>query len=247
MRIQKIALFLFLATLAVGCDRYGGFSGCWGCYGFDGCAQWDLTDDHFIRHESALPFCLYFSVQGADKLGPFGPSANGTTNSSAIAHIGIQHFLSRNLAFRALLNFSTESDGADSNEVTSNEYGIGLGVLYYFRPLYNIATYVGGGLGYNTSKVPNYQPPDVIGSGQSPQGSAPGAGETKTNTFGITAVAGFDWYLTPNIAIGTEYALGFSSSGGTYTPQGSSTSTDLPTSTSIGIAPAGNLHMLIHF
>lgn len=247
MRFQKIALYFLLATMAVGCDRFGGFTGCWGCDGFYGCRQWDLSDDHFLRHESGLPFCMLFSVSGGDYFQPYGPSANGTTNSSAIAHIGIQHFLSRDLAFRVLLNFSTENDGADSNARTNSEYGIGVGVLHYFRSLYNIAPYVGAGLGYMMSKGPDFGHVEQIIPGQNPQGVSQAPGESSLSTFGITAVAGFDWYLTPNIAFGSEYALGFSSSGGTFTPSGSSTSTDLPTSTTLGIAPAGNVHVLIHF
>lgn len=246
MRFQKIVLYSLLATMAVGCGRFGGFTGCWGCDGFYGCDQWELADDHFIRHQSGLPFSMYFSVQGADYFAPSGPSANGTTNSAAIAGFGIQHFLSNNLALRVLLNFGRESDGADSNEVVRSIYGVGVGVAHYFKPLYNIATYVGIGAGFNTSTGPDFTE-NRAGSGQQPQGSAGPFGELTTNTFGVAALAGFDWYLTQNIAIGTEYALGFSTSSGSFTPAGSTESQDVSGPTRFGIAPAGNLHMLIHF
>jgi hypothetical protein len=244
MRFQKIILYLLLATMAVGCDQFGGFTGCWGCYGFNGCEQWDLTDDHFMKHPSGLPFGMFFSVSGADHFNVYGPSANGTTNSLALAHFGIQHFLSNNLAFRALLSFASDNNGAEGDaEVTSTEFGIGLGLLYYFRPLYNIAPYIGGGVGYRAGSSNGFVSPDNIRVGQFEQQAG---GETSTNIFGVTASAGFDWYITRNIAIGSEYALGFSSRGGSTTPSGGS-SADLPTSTTFGFAPAGNMHILVHF
>jgi hypothetical protein len=246
MRFQKTILYLLLATMAVGCEQIGGFNGCNGCFGFNGCKQWDLSDDHFLKHQSGLPFCMFFSAQGAENFGPYGPSANGTTNSSAIAGIGIQHFLSTNLAFRVLVNFSSATEGPDSAEIKRNTYGLGVGLLHYFRSLYNIAPYAGIGLGYNTSSGPSFTGQDVNTPGQNPQGSASFADKT-INTFGVTAVAGFDWYLTQNIAIGSEYALGFSSSGGTQKNPITDEDVDLPSSTTFGFAPAGNLHVLIHF
>lgn len=248
MRFQKIVLYSLLATMAVGCGRFGGFTGCWGCDGFYGCDQWDLADDHFLRHESSgLPFGMFFSIQGLDPINPYGPSANGTTNSLALARFGIQHFLANNLALRVLLNFGTETEGPDSASSTRSVYGIGVGLAHYFRPLYNIAPYIGAGIGYNMTTNPGFTGSgDVVGSGQNPQGTGGVPGESTYNTFGVTAVAGFDWYLTQNIAIGSEYALGFSTTSGTFTPTGGE-SVDVAGPTTFGFAPAGNLHVLIHF
>lgn len=249
MRFQKIILYLFLATLAVGCDRYGGFSGCWGCDGFWGCDQWDIPNDYFINHQSALPFSMYFSVQGIDRINPTGPSVNGTTNSDALASFGIQRFFTNHIAMRAFLTFNRFSEGnkVDSLNQVNSAYGLGLGLLYYFDPLYNIATYIGAGVGYRTATFPDYDQPDRAGNEQSPQGVSIPPGKTTLNAFGITTVAGFDWYLTPNFAIGSEYALGFSSISTTFKANVTGTETDRGTATSLGIAPAGNLHMLIHF
>jgi len=243
MRFQKIILYLLLATMAVGCEQFGGFTGCEGCYGFTGCKQWDLADDHFIRHQSGLPFGMFFSIEGADYINPYGPSANGTTNSAALARFGIQHFLSNSLAIRALVNFGRDAQGPDSNQTVRSTYGLGVGLLYYFRSLYNIAPYIGFGAGYNTSTGSGFS--NVVGSGQNPA-STGGDGMT-INTFGVTAAAGFDWYLTPNIAVGSEYALGFSTSGGTQENPITNEEVDLPSSTTFGFAPAGNLHVLVHF
>lgn len=245
MRFQKIVLYSLLATMAVGCGRFGGFTGCWGCDGFYGCEQWDLADDHFMRHQSSgLPFGMYFSIEGADAIHPYGPSANGTTNSLALARFGINHFLSNNLAIRVLLNFGITSTG-DTNDIDRSVYGIGVGLAHYFRPIYNIAPYVGFGVGFNTSTGPGFTG-NVVGSGQNPQGTGGLPGEQTFNTFGVTAAAGFDWYLTQNIAFGTEYALGFSTSSGTFTPTGGQ-SVDVAGPTTFGFAPAGNVHVLIHF
>jgi opacity protein-like surface antigen len=246
MRFQKILLYLFLTTMAVGCDRYGAFLGCNGCFGFWGCEQWELSDDHFIRHESGLPFGFYFSVGGLGHFNAEGPSVNGTTNSDAFARLGIQHFMTNHLAFRVFLTIDRFSDGADSNERVNSSYGAGAGLLYYFAPLYNIATYVGAGLGYSTSTYADYQIPEIIGGKESPQGISSPLGETTRSAFGVTAVAGFDWYLTPNIAIGSEYALGFSSISRTF-KDSQGNETDFGAATSLGITPGGNLHMLIHF
>lgn len=247
MRVQKIILYLLLATMAVGCDQFGGFDGCWGCDGFYGCKQWDLADDHFTKHQSSgLPFGMFFSVTGGGNFNVYGPSANGTENSDALAYLGIQHFLSNSYALRVGATFITANDGAETDDRTNSEYGIGVGVYRYFRPLYNIAPYMGVGVGYSTSTNQSYMPPESVLDKQIPQGVGSPIGETTANTFGISAIAGFDWYVTPNIAFGTEYALGFASQSGTYTPdQGSSV--DLPSATTIGIAPAGNVHILIHF
>lgn len=190
---------------------------------------------------------MFFSIQGVDAIYPYGPSANGTTNSLALARFGIQHFLANNLALRILLNFGTETEGPETAEVTRSVYGIGVGLAHYFRPLYNIAPYIGGGIGYNMSTNSGFTGNgDVVGSGQNPQGTGGTPGERTFNTFGVTAVAGFDWYLTQNIAIGSEYALGFSSSSGTFTPTGGE-SVDEAGPTTFGFAPAGNLHVLVHF
>lgn len=249
MRVQKVILYLLLATISVGCDEFGNFYGCNGFWGCDGCKQWSMSDDHVLKHQSSgLPFSLFFSVRGLDDFDAHGPSITGADDSlgtGSIFHLGIKHFLSQSLALRLFLDFQTESMEVGTETTKTSEFGIGVGVDHHFRPLFNISPYIGGNVRFLSGSTDlTLDSIAVVGGRQQPQQVS--LGEVSASIFGIAAVAGFDWYITQNIAIGSEYSLGFTSATSKFTPPSPGVATE-NTNTFIGFNPSGNLHMLVHF
>jgi opacity protein-like surface antigen len=207
-----------------------------------------MSDDHVLHHQSSgLPFSLWFSVRGFDDFGLHGPSITGADDSlgaGSIFHVGVKHFLSQSLALRLFLDFATESTEVGTEKTSLTEYGIGVGVDHHFRPLYNISPYIGGNVRFLAGSGDlTLDSVASVGGRQQPQQIQ--LGEVSTSIFGIAAVAGFDWYISQNFAIGSEYSFGFTSASTKFTPP-TGTATE-NTNTFIGFNPSGNLHMIVHF
>jgi hypothetical protein len=205
-----------------------------------------MPDDHVLRHQSSgLPFSMFFSVRGLDYFGARGPSITGSDSTvDALFHIGVKHFLSPSLALRLFLDFTSETSEVGTTSTSTTEFGIGVGVDHHFRTLYNISPYVGGNIRFlSGSGDVTIDTANVVGGKMQPQQAS--LGEVSASIFGIAAVAGFDWYIAQNIAIGSEYSFGFVSATSKFTP---TTGTAVEnTNTFIGFNPSGNLHMLVHF
>jgi hypothetical protein len=186
-----------------------------------------------------------FSIGGPGTFGIGGPSANGTADPRALAHTGFKYFLDDNLALRAIASLDIFNNGNTDAEEKWTEFGVGVGVEHHLTPLYAISPYIGGGIGYWTeTSTSSYTGGITIGS-QHPQSNDH---ETTTSNFGITVLAGFDWYPWKGIAIGAEYSLGFTSGSSKHkNPDG--TEHDGGSPSSFGISPGGgsNIHLTVYF
>ena len=182
-----------------------------------------------ITREGSAAFL--FTIQGLGTFGLGAPTIG--SGDAAMAGAGMKWYFSDNLALRLLIALNNTSNktttGSTSTTVTSTGFGLGAGVEYHFRPLYSTSPYIGGQLGFASNSQ-----------------DAGTAGKTALTSFGLNVFAGFDWFWTRGIAAGAEYGLGFASGSGTFTPSGGSSS-DLPSSTTIGINGAGNVHLVVYF
>ena len=68
--------------------------------------------------------------------------------------------------------------------------------------------------------------------------------------FNIGVLAGFDWYFTKGLAVGAEYALGYTA----WTPSASVNGKDVspapPTQSAIAlgiVGGSGSVHLVVHF
>jgi hypothetical protein len=169
------------------------------------------------------------------------PSGSGVA-AGAVLGAGYKYYLSDDLALRALLGFNTSSSGDEAKapgKYSTLAWGIAAGIEMHTHAVYSTSPYFGAQLSFAGA---NNDLKNTPSGGQT--------SETKNSgsTFGIEVLAGFDWYFTRGIAVGAEYTLGFSSmsSSLTSTSGGTSTTTDAPSSTSIGIS-SGNVHLIVHF
>lgn len=193
-----------------------------------------------------------FNVGG---LGAFGPAAQpiGTVSNGALSQVvsgaGVKYYLSDDFAAKVLLAFGTSDNGVDETKGGTNmnqsamQFGIGAIAEIHFGPLYSTSPYAGGGVQFVSGSVTTKSQP------------TPGTTvESKVSGTQITilAVAGFDWFFTRGIAIGTEWGLGFttssssSESGGTKTDNASPNSIALGM-TGTGISGAGSVHAVVYF
>jgi hypothetical protein len=168
-----------------------------------------------------------FTLQGLGTFGIGSPSVNGMMSG-----VGVKWFVADDIALRVLLGFGSNQVagiGPDSaTTLTASSFGIGVGGEYHFRPLYSTSPYVGLQIGFTSAST------DVaVGSGTATD---------KTTSFGVAALAGFDWFFTRGLAVGAEMGLGFVSHGGT-TIQGA----DKTSTSSINLATDGNVHFLVYF
>jgi opacity protein-like surface antigen len=167
----------------------------------------------------------------------------GGTSTIGVVGAGYKYYLSDDMALRAMLGFSTSSDGDEAKtggKTTNTNYGIAVGVEMHTHAVYSTSPYFGAQLGFGGASYDN----------KTTQGSVTSETKNSGTTFGIGVLAGFDWYFTHGLAVGAEYMLGFQSMSASKTTTdatGTSTTTDLPSSSSIGISNAGNVHLVVHF
>jgi opacity protein-like surface antigen len=171
---------------------------------------------------------------------PNGITAFNTTNQT-IAGVGGKYFLSDDMALRFLLAFGTQSSGADTvngGAISATQFGIAAGLEWHMRPLYSTSPYVGAQVGYGMASVSSQV--KVAGSDVTNKGSA--------SVLGVSVFGGFDWFFTRGMAIGAEYALGFSTTSSSTTA-GTNASVSAPSATAIGLGLNGgaNVHCIVYF
>jgi opacity protein-like surface antigen len=185
-----------------------------------------------------------FEIAGLGNFGLSGFSIDNNFGTGGVPAAGWKWYFADDMALRVLLGFSTHGEGADtlsSGHTSTLLFGIAAGVEMHTHPVYSTSPYIGAQVSFGTGSSTN-----TIKTGTT------SSVETKNSgtSFGIGVLAGFDWYFTRGIAIGGEYMLGFSSmsSSRTTTPTpGTATTIDSPSSTTIGISNAGNVHLVVHF
>jgi hypothetical protein len=181
-----------------------------------------------------------FNISGLGAFGPTAPPIGSVGGTFPVAGLGLKYYLSDDLAAKVLLAFATTDDGRDSLGTTSTAFGIGATVEMHFGPLYSTSPYAGLGIRFASGS----QTTDIGGTDTDAESSA--------TQLSIMAVAGFDWFFTRGIAIGTEWGLGYTM---TSTDDGVD-ATDEPSSSSIGIgmtnatgglSGSGSVHAVVYF
>ena len=69
--------------------------------------------------------------------------------------------------------------------------------------------------------------------------------KSSSSTFGVAALAGFDWFFTRGLCLGGQVALGFASSSGSSTSEG--TTTDMQSATTIALYTLTSVHLNVFF
>lgn len=181
------------------------------------------------------------------ELGGFGTFDVNGGSDEPVYVVSVRDFISDNLAILGRVGFSSSSDLTDTTGSSETLYLIAAGVQKHW-PLYthNTSFYGEFQIGYIGGSSTTTQSPDIaVTGGQDPQ--AVSANQMKSSISGFTAglSAGFDWYITDGIALGSSYGL-------VYTSMSSSQETsvgthDDPGSSDFGITTQGAVHMLIAF
>lgn len=162
-----------------------------------------------------------FIVNG---LGSFGVSG---VNSGFINGLGFNYFLSKDMALRANLGFGTTTTKtpagtAGDNENTQTAIGVRPGLVWHCAPVAgSISPYWGieGQFGWIKSSF------------------KPAGGTESSNSgtmFGAGVFMGGEWYAWDGISFNAEYNLSFMST--STKSEAAGTSTDGPSTTSIGIS-----------
>jgi hypothetical protein len=185
---------------------------------------------------------MIFELAGIGTFGFSGPGISGFTMPA----VGGKYFISDGMALFVLAGFNSSSGGGDtisstqSAKPSSTDFGIAAGIQIHCRPLYSTSPYWGGMISFGSHSDDNGEPggnsdnpPDVKHS---------------TSTFGVAALGGFDWFFTHGLALGGEVSLGFRSSSGSTTVNGStSTTTDGQGTTVISLATNASVHLNVFF
>ncbi len=104
--------------------------------------------------------------------------------------VGIKYFIQDDLALRGGFGFATKSiPDVDENPM---DFGLNAGVQYNFTSSGPVVGFFGGSLFFNSHKAQGIADP--------------------TNTFGLLALFGAEWFPWNSVSLGAEYGLGFSSS-----------------------------------
>jgi len=160
--------------------------------------------------------------------------------------VGGKYFLADGFALRAGVSFNSRSY-ADS--LSSTGFGINVGFESHCRPLYAISPYWGASIGFDHGKITDTTAGTIIlaskKSGVNSQATNPVVSTTSSSGFGVSVLAGFDWFIFKNIALGSELSFGISTNSSSTTI--GSTTVDNPASTYIGFSPMGSVHVLIYF
>jgi outer membrane protein W len=185
---------------------------------------------------------MIFHLNGLGNFGLSGPtigpgvrSVDSAGGNSMVPGIGFKYFPTDDIAIRILLAFQgVESGKVDlpSGKYQRNSTGAGFGAEYHFRPLYSTSPYIGAQIAFFTENEKlTVNTTDVYNN--------------KVTSFGVAALAGFDWFFTRGLALGGEMKLGFTSS--SIVKKNPAGGNDEPTNTDIGIGTDGNVHLLVYF
>ena len=157
-----------------------------------------------------------------------------------------KYFLADAFALRGGVSFNTRSY-ADS--LSSTGFGINVGFEAHTRPVYAISPYWGASVGFDMGKITDTTAGAIIlaskKGGVNSQATDPVIATTSTTSFGVSALAGFDWFIFKNIALGSELSFGISTTSSSTTL--GSTTVDNPASTYLGFSSMGSVHVLIYF
>jgi hypothetical protein len=184
-----------------------------------------------------------FTINGLGSFGIGSPAIGGDTAGPILFGVGGKWFFADDMALRVLLGFNSRSGNSgnpdsSSAKPTQTQFGIGVGVEKHFRPLYSTSPYAGLQISF---------------ADQSTDDGAAGTAtdqekKTSSSTFGVAALAGFDWFFTRGLALGAEMTLGFSSSSNSTTiAAGSSKTFDSQGVSVIALATGGNVHLVVNF
>jgi opacity protein-like surface antigen len=204
-------------------------------------------DENIIRPSTkagSAAWVFSFGGLGTMSMGsmPVASITRGDGNTVPVAGIGYKYYLADDMALRATLAFSTTSSGdedptkSSTGKTTTTNFGIGVGIEMHTRAVYSTSPYFGAQIAFGSASSDNKI---------TPSGGTSTEKKSSGSSFGIGVLAGFDWYFTRGIAVGAEYMLGFTSASSSVTTN--STTTDLPSATTIGISNGGNVHLVVHF
>ncbi|MCX6140547.1 MAG: outer membrane beta-barrel protein [Candidatus Kapabacteria bacterium] len=162
---------------------------------------------------------MLFSLTGLSTLGA----------GNFMGGVGINHFLSDDMALRAGLGFTSSSTTKKANESAKEEvssstgFNISPGIRFNLAHNNNIAMYLGGqvmfGMGSGSSKFDGTE-----------------TSTSSTTQLGVGAFAGAEWFPWSNVALGLEYGLGFSSTSGKTTTGGVETKDPSTTKIDLGLS-----------
>jgi hypothetical protein len=145
--------------------------------------------------------------------------------------VGAKYYISDNKAIRLLLAFSSHSGGEPSGQTVTSSSTFGIAAQYemHVGPLYSTSPYFGGGVSFASTSA-----------------SSTPSGGTKSTTsysqFGVSAVAGFDWYFTRGLALGAEYHLGYFGNSESHDP----TQGDTASPSTFGLGGGAEVHLVVH-
>lgn len=201
---------------------------------------------------------MYFSFGGMGTLGMQGVQFNpllfpgeNTSRGQLVYGAGMKYYLADELALRAIVGFSTSSEGdadltkAPNGKTSTTQFGIGAGIEMHTNAVYSISPYFGAQVAFASASQTNTKDQVAIPKAKS-NILATTTTETKLSAsgFALEVLAGFDWYVFRGIAVGGEYGLGFSTASASSTSAGKTT--DVPSTTNIGIG-VGSVHLIVHF
>jgi hypothetical protein len=217
---KKIVAFAFVLTFTFGIARTS-------------FAQ--ETDNIIHPIDKAGSAAMIFEVTGATNF-LTGPGINGY---SAMPAVGAKYFISDGMALFVLAGL-TSTSGTDSGftpstvsaKQSSTAFGIAAGIQIHTRPLYSTSPYWGGMVSFGSSSTDN---------GESGNADS----KSSNSTFGIAAIAGFDWFFTHGLSLGGEVGLGFKSTSGSFTEEG--TTVDSQGSSVISLATNASVHLNVFF
>jgi hypothetical protein len=205
-----------------------------------------------------------FSLNGLGDFNIAGPIVGGTSlpdnipasgtptetqeGNLVVPGVGAKFFVSENTAIRLALAFRAFENGKEElgsnvtggpGKVQRNTTGINLGGEYHFRPLYSTSPYIGALISFVTDNHKRVYNP-VGGQNQT--------WNFKSTSFGVGAVAGFNWFFTRGIAVGAEYGLGFTTTSTVLQMPGVEKQ-DEPVNTDVGlgIGGAGSVQFVVYF
>jgi hypothetical protein len=186
---------------------------------------------HPITKQGSM--AMIFELAGIGTFGFSGPGISGL----AMPAVGAKYFISDDMALFVLAGFNSAS-GSDSVASTATakssatQFGIAAGVQIHTRPLYSTSPYWGGMVSFGSSSTDNGESGDADF-------------KTSGSTFGVAALAGFDWFFTHGLSLGGEVSLGLKSTSGSFTSEG--TTTDAQGTTVIALATNASVHLNVFF
>ncbi len=218
----KIVAFAFVLTFAFGIARTS-------------FAQ--ETDNSIIRPlTKSGSAAMIFELAGIGTFGFSGPNV-GPLNSA----VGMKYFVADDMAIFVLAGFNSSSGDTTqastiSAKPSTTQFGIAAGIQAHMRPLYSTSPYVGGQISFGSSSYDN-------------GGSGNNDFKRSSSSFGVAAIAGFDWFFTRGLCLGGQVALGFASTSASETGSetGTSTTVDSQSNTTIALATSTSVHLNVYF